>query len=279
MTEQQSFEFLDLDAMAAHPALQRASSGWPELDNHFRPYKGMLTSVVGTPGSGKSRWACQLAANLAHRGDNTMMLSMEMRPNEIGKHLQASINAGMKNVEKRIRLLRKPKTCRRETSVAWALEAAEHWMTKGSRLDWVIIDPYNQLEVSGKDSVERTQRRELQQIAEFADMHQIGFVLLTHPTKAVVNQETGSPRECTAYDISGSSHWNNRSDYVISVSRHGRLNKFKVCKVRYQETDLTLGEVWMRLNTYGTFETCAPPDTDDGLADSIAKTGFPRAKL
>jgi len=224
-------------------------SAFKHLDSVFQPFPGMFCSVVGTPGSGKSRWSMHFAAQMARKyGHKTAILSMEMLPYFVGKCLRAYSKAWeTPEVEDLVYRLH-PSSM---PSPGDVLELVE----RATDLQWLIIDPWNQIEATVKfKSVEQEQKDKLQQIANIANRKGIGIMVVTHPTKAIQGED-GKVREPTPYDIAGSAHWANRSDYVLGLTRnrdHGTV-KFSSLKVRHETEDMRPGHQMLKLSDRGLY--------------------------
>lgn len=82
----------------------------------------------------------------------------------------------------------------------------------------IIIDPYNKLEHKYNDSETQYISRFLDQLTRFAKMNDVLVILVAHPRK--MNKDASGRFEVpNLYDISGSSHFFNKTDYGISVYR------------------------------------------------------------
>jgi len=229
----------------------------PCLDGVFEPEEGMMCVVVGTPGAGKTRFSTHIVAELARKyGHSALVASPEMNPRVFGNTLRQYMAAHKcTKAGKQIALLRNDQ----QMTVQAVLKYVE---AEQPGIKWLVLDPYNQFETDdGKKSVERRQMEDLGAIGRFKDKTGIGVIIVAHPTKAVMG-ENGRVREPTAYDISGSAHFYNRSDLIGCLTRHTKTNKvkFNVQKIRNQEASYVPSHVWMQLNIDGTYAECLPPE-------------------
>lgn len=88
--------------------------------------------------------------------------------------------------------------------------------TRGVKV--VVIDPYNKLEHNYNDSETQYISRFLDQIIQFAKMNDVLVFLVAHPKK--MNKTAfGKMDVPSLYDISGSAHFYNKTDYGITVYR------------------------------------------------------------
>lgn len=127
------------------------------------------------------------------------------------------------------------------------LEKARYLVRKRG-IKALVIDPYNRLEN------EQGSRNETQYISElldkltlFAQHNDILVILMAHPTK-MPRTKDGQPVTPSLYDISGSAHFFNKTDYGIVVHRDrpNNLVQVKVEKVKFKH----LGECGTALFRY-----------------------------
>lgn len=228
-----------------------ASTGWRSLDDHYTVGTGQWTVVTGTPGSGKSEWLDALMVNLAEHGRWLFALYSPENFPTVG-HL-------VKLVEKRVRKPFSAGPTPRMTEQEYADGAAwvlEHflWLDTdlkspeallqqataygtGRRLG-VVLDPWNTLEhqrggLSETDYVSLV----LTDVTRLARTTKAHIWLVAHPAKLARNKDGTRPIP-TPYDISGSAHWYNKADNVITVHRDqvdgGQDVEIHVQKVRFK---------------------------------------------
>lgn len=210
-----------------------ASTGWPGVDAFYTVGLGQWTVVTGVPGSGKSEWLDALLVNLAEADDSWLFAVYSPENFPTATHL-------VKLVEKRIRKPFSqgptPRMTEQEYAdgCAWVLEhflwldtdlrspesllSAALSYGSGKRLG-VALDPWNTLEhqrggMSETDYISLV----LTDVTRLARETKAHVWLVVHPAKLPRNKDGTRPIP-TPYDISGSAHWYNKADNVITVHR------------------------------------------------------------
>lgn len=210
-----------------------ASTGWPCLDELYTVGMGQWTVITGMPGSGKSEWLDAVLVNLAERDPEWLFAVYSPENFPVATHL-------IKLVEKRIR---KPfgegpnKRMTREeyaAGAAWVmqqflwldtdLKSPEELIAtalsygQGRKLG-VVLDPWNTLEhqrggMNETDYVSLI----LTQVTHLARSANAHVWLVVHPAK-IQRGKDGTRPVPTPYDISGSAHWYNKADNIVTVHR------------------------------------------------------------
>lgn len=209
------------------------STGWPGLDEYYRPARGTLNIITGIPSHGKSSFIDALAVNISLCSKwRWAVFSPENYPIElhlqklielfIGKNLRHEttpdeLTATMKwidlyfqfvqlteashNLQALLRLLNKP--------------------VKAKEIDAVIIDPWNELDVSLKANEKETDfiGRSLSRLRRFARRHDIAVFVVAHPAKMYKPHGEDRYDVPTLYAISGSAEWYNKADNGLCVYR------------------------------------------------------------
>lgn len=210
-----------------------SSTGWWQLDELYTVGMGQWTVVTGMPGSGKSEWLDAMLVNMAEREPwKFAVYSPENYPTET--HL-------VKLCEKRAR---KPfgdgpnqrMTEQEYTDAAFWVMDRFMWLSPDlktpeelistalsfhseGRKFGIVLDPWNTLEhqrggMSETDYVSLV----LTEVTKMARASKAHVWLVVHPAKMQRNKDGTRPVP-TPYDISGSAHWYNKADNIITVHR------------------------------------------------------------
>lgn len=208
------------------------TTGWEELDAHWRVQLGQTLIVTGIPGHGKSEWVDALMVNLARvHGWRAAFYSPENWPVKL--HM-------MKLAEKIIGKPYNPGPHERMTA-SEASDAADwmqcnfRWiMPESPSLDEIIdkakalvrrdgirclvLDPWNEVEHNRPAGMTESEyvSVSLMRLRRFARDAQILLVIIAHP-KLLDKKLDGSYPVPTPYDISGGAMWRNKADNCIAV--------------------------------------------------------------
>jgi twinkle protein len=102
----------------------------------------------------------------------------------------------------------------------------------------VVIDPWNRLEHQIPKGVSETNyiSESLTKLSMFAQNNDVLVILVAHPTKMRKIKDTMLYEEPTLYDISGSAHFYNKTDYGLTVYRdYTTMNtRVSVNKVKFR---------------------------------------------
>lgn len=127
------------------------------------------------------------------------------------------------------------------------LEKAKY-LVRRKGIKALVIDPYNRIE-GEKNGMKETDYISLllDRLTNFAQQHDILIILMAHPTKPAKNRD-GKIDPPTLYDISGSAHFFNKTDFGIVVHRDKTNNtvEIRVEKVKFRH----LGEPGVALMKY-----------------------------
>jgi twinkle protein len=233
------------------------STGWRAVDELYTVGLSQWTIVTGIPQSGKSEFLDAMLINLAEAGGwHFTVFSPENNP--VSTHLA-------KLVEKRAR---KPfgngPTARMtedeaDEAAAWVLEhfafltgktggdddyspesligSATAWPREGVKRG-IVLDPWNTLDhqrggLSETDYVSVV----LTHVTKIVRQYNAHCWLVVHPAKIQKDREGKRPVP-TPYDISGSAHWYNKADNIITVHREQGTDsqdvEIHVQKVRFK---------------------------------------------
>lgn len=219
-----------------------------------------LCTVTGIPGSGKSEFIDEIAERLNIRyGWRFAYFSPENAPlayhasklieKFTGKRFKKdTLTYGeYKQVKQHIEtdfFFISPKDDYRLDTI---LERAK-FLVRRKGIKALVIDPYNRLE-DESDGINETKyiSKQLDRLTNFAQQNDVLVILMAHPTKQPKNRD-GVIEAPTLYDISGSAHFYNKTDFGIVVHRNRVENTVEVHvqKVKFRH----LGEVGTALFKY-----------------------------
>lgn len=226
--------------------------GWPGLAELYRPRIGELTIVTGAPGAGKSTFVDSIAANTA-LGDapsgeecpawRWLFFSVEQFPAE--RHASKLL---AKVLNKPFTLGPSARLSKADIRAAWdpftrhfvfidptfanssldrILEIASQ--VKAIRgLEALVIDPFNIIAATSrpKSSSEHEFINEfLTKARLFAQTERVHVVVVAHPTKLKRDEGSDEYPPVRPWDISGSAHWYNHADAILSVWRPTRATE------------------------------------------------------
>lgn len=251
--------------------------GWPALKNLFRPKLGQLAVITGSPNAGKSTWLDDLVIRTSCVDDEPgseacarwewVIFSAEQYPIERHTSMLAQKLSGKPFGDG-------PSTKMNETEVRTALKVLNQYVTildpsfSSLNIDRILeiaaelngrrkrhallIDPFNVLAATSRGKGESEHdfiNTFLSKLRTFAQAEQMFVAVVAHPTK--LKREDGDdeyPR-VRPWDISGSAHWFNHTDAIVSVWRamkdEARIDsgevEIHVSKIRFQPECGTLG--------------------------------------
>lgn len=238
------------------------STGFPSIDGtgqHNRLYsirKGELTIVTGIPSHGKSSVLDQLLVQVAKlHGWKFAVFSGENRPTEnhvaglMEKLLERPFNDGptaritlddftdaMKWLNEFVYFL-EPDAENQNLATIMALAGQ---LVDSDGISAVILDPWNELNHIWPAGTNETTyiSGALSSLKRFARARNVHVFVLAHPHQ--LKKENGKYPVPTAYDISGSAHWRNKADNVLSIFRSevdgsSDTNTVFVQKIRFRE--------------------------------------------
>mgnify|MGYP005831281297 FL=1 len=116
--------------------------------------------------------------------------------------------------------------------------------------DGLVIDPYNEVSALRGNMREDEHIRDfISKLKRFARVHDACVWIVAHPTKLQKDQN-GSYPPPSSYEISGSSHWSNMSDAIITVHRDFDTDVTRVItrKIREQGLYGRIGEATFKYN-------------------------------
>ena len=275
------FEAIDvsdkIDALYTYGLPRGVNTGWPNMDEYYTVKEGQWTLVTGIPGHGKSNILDAMLVNVASKENWRFgMFSPENQPierhfaNLMEKYADAPFSFGATS-----RMTEEIKDQAKEWVgdhffVILPDEEDGNWSIDGiltlakalvfrKGIKGLVIDPWNELDHSRAPGVTETEHisQALTKIRQFARSHAVHVWVVAHPAKLYKDADGRYPVP-TPYDVSGSSHWNNKADNAISVwrNRGGKdeeIADVHIQKIRFKEVG-RVGVVALRFNkTTGRF--------------------------
>lgn len=209
--------------------------GYQEFDELISFGTGVLTTITGIPGSGKSEFIDQIMVRLAERqGRKFVLFSAEKQP----AHLHA--------ISLITKYIGRPywgpdRMTKEELRKGQAFVAEHFFFIKISEVDttidgilakarelvlrrgvWgLLIDPYNYIEHKIPKGYTETQyiSELLTKLRGFLVINAMHGFLVAHPTKIQKDPVSGKYAIATLYNISGSAHFFNKTDNGFTVYR------------------------------------------------------------
>lgn len=239
-------------SLRSAPMYQGVDTGWHNLTQYYKPVPGQLTTVGGTPGSGKSVFLNALLVNIAMRyGWSFAIYSPEYFPVEFHVRDLMSCYVG--------KSLKDMSMDEAYIANAWV---ADHFSLICPDadvipdLDWVMgvvdtlvddrgirgfaIDPFTEIDAYRDSGASQTDfiNNALTRIRKKCRMKGVHGWVSVHPAKMEVDKD-GKPPVVTPYHLAGSAHWFNKSDNILSVQRDkssdAALVQIHVQKVRFAD--------------------------------------------
>jgi twinkle protein len=210
-----------------------STNEWPNLDRLIKWFAGHFTVVTGIPSHGKSNFIDNLLVNLArHNGWRAAVFSPEnptpetwvIRLLEIAtgrpffgqnRIEQEKLKGTLDALAQYFYLITPDDSYTLDVVLATAKS-----LLRKVGINALVIDPWNNLEVKGKSGENETAytARVLVRLRTFARQTGVHVILIAHPRKMQKNTD-GNYEIPTAYDISGSAHFYNVADNIVSVYR------------------------------------------------------------
>lgn len=249
-----------LDAIFEYGLQKGVTVGHENLDRLISFETKRLCIVTGIPGSGKSEFIDEIAERLNMRyGWRFAYFSPENAP--LAYHASKLIEkfTGKRFSSKTLTFGEYKEVKEHLESNFFFISPASDYRVDGilerakflvrrRGIKALVIDPYNRLEneQGGRNETQYISGL-LDKLTNFAQHNDILIILMAHPTKMSKNKE-GVIEAPTLYDISGSAHFFNKTDFGIVVHRNRTENTVEVHvqKVKFRH----LGSVGTALFKY-----------------------------
>jgi twinkle protein len=206
---------------------------WMHFDKLIKWFLGHFTVVTGIPSHGKSNFIDNLIVHLArHNGWKTAVFSPENPTHEMWIIRLLEIATGESFFgANRIEFQKIKSTIDALNQYFFMIAPSEDFslevvlatmrsLIRRHGVNVLVIDPWNNLEVKSKSGESETSytARILVKLRTFARQMGIHVILIAHPRKMQKSLD-GTYDIPTAYDISGSAHFYNVADNILSVYR------------------------------------------------------------
>lgn len=260
-----------IDALYSYGLPRGVNTGWATMDEHYTVKEGQWTLVTGIPGHGKSNILDAMLVNVATQQNWRFgMFSPENQPierhfaNLMEKYADAPFSFGpVERMTPEVKEKAK-EWVNEHFFVILPDEEEGNWSIDGilslakalvfrKGIKGLVIDPWNELDHSRSNGVTETEHisQALTKIRQFARSHAVHVWVVAHPAKLYKDADGRYPVP-TPYDVSGSSHWNNKADNAISVwrNRGGKdeeIADVHIQKIRFKEVG-RVGVVSLRYN-------------------------------
>ena len=215
------------------------STGYENLDKHWRVKSGDVTVVTGVPNTGKSEFLDAMILNLADKHKWRIgICSFENPPaDHIAKLIEKRAGApfwgdvmGRKRItEYEINqaagwlgnyfyFVRADDPDSRPPTIEWIIEKAIVQVRRYG-IKAFVIDPYNEIASNRPSNMTETEYVSylLSVVKRFAQTYGVHTFIVAHPTK--MQSVDGVVMPPALYDIAGSAHWANKADNGLTVHR------------------------------------------------------------
>lgn len=233
---------------------ERYDVGFVNLDEIFHITKPMFVVVTGVPNSGKSSLVYDMAMNLAKIHDHKFViyspehsLALNLK-RMIEKYCEKPFDDFMPNrlsFDEMVGALKFIQDHfyfidKREDSpdIKWILEKARVCFEEFG-IDCLITDPYNEINPA-RTTFSETEHISvmISDIKRFNRETKTYTFMVAHPNKQIRDPESGMFKVKSLYEISGSSHFNNKCDVGIIVTRDYEMDETEVRIAKVREIDV-----------------------------------------
>lgn len=219
------------------------STGWDEVDKHFRPQLGMMVVLTGIPGHGKSEfWDCYMANTVWLHEWRWCVFSPENYPLAIhfNKLAEKFLGCSQKDAS--------------DADYKMATQMIDEYFTwlyppdDGCTLDEIlenvkkvkdtfgcnafVLDPWNEISHLRPPAMTETEyiSQSLTRFRRFCRAENLLGCIVAHPTKTSPDKD-GKIR-INLWSISGSAAWRNKADFGLVVVREDMSKNEPVLQVQ-----------------------------------------------
>lgn len=206
-------------------------TGWPTIDQHFRPELGYMAILTGVPGHGKSEWwDCLMCNTVSLHKWRWVIFSPENYPIElhwnklaekfIGRpQAEASdleYNQASQIIDEYFTWLYPPEDKVTLDDLLYQVKLTKD--TYGANA--FVFDPWNEIDHKRPAGLSETEyiSQSLSKVRRFCRENNMLGCIVAHPTKLQKDKDGKYPTP-GPWDISGSAHWRNKADFCITVHR------------------------------------------------------------
>lgn len=232
--------YFSLAELPQRPSIEKhsISTGWWELDQIFKLYRGQFVVCTGIAGHGKSTLLLNVLCNVARKQDIRSFLYVPENEGHLKDKLRRiwANDATFESFASRQLFVQSATPTafdERPRTLDWVLEMAEKSIEHDGA-DIVMIDPWNELERAIPKGMLMSDyiAESLMIIKQFSRVWNVVVIMVAHPTKAV-NENGG--RVAGLADIEGSMNWYNKCDNGLIVVRDANANTAKVISAKVRE--------------------------------------------
>lgn len=219
------------------------------LYKHYRVRLGDFAVVTGIPSHGKTSFVGEVIARMASdpHNWNIAVASFEQKPQTdhrralrtfynrklVAWQTEEEKNAADAWIDKQFSFIVPDEDD--EVDLKWVLERCQAAIVQyGAKI--VVIDPWNEMDHVRPSDMSLTEYTgfAIKQFRKLASKYQVHVIVVAHPTK-LRPEKPGTPLPIpNLYDISDSSHWNNKADVGIIIHRKDdERTLIRIAKSRY----------------------------------------------
>ena len=241
------------------------SCGFSDLEPYFKIIKPSFILMTGTPNCGKSSLTYDIIMRCAkNHGHKFLIFSPEHSlpvnlKRLIEKYIHKPFDFMFKNrasepeVVEAIEFINEHfyflDSIGDSPDIDWILQRAVYCVEEYG-IDGIVTDPYNEINPA-RNNLREDEHISLliSKIKRFTRETDTFAFMVAHPTKQIRNAD-GKFSVNSLYDVSGSAHWNNKTDVGIIVTRdyEKECTFVRVAKCREVDVQGNIGECTLKWN-------------------------------